>query len=114
MSQALRVLSKPYEIFDLADGQSMTLKVTTYERGSMEIAPKYLPPGTTKVIEALRIQLAPGVKAYPPQYYDVTSGTLIAQLLPYFMERGFTNYAYKVTKYGVAPKARFTVDRLPL
>ena len=105
---------KPYEILELKDGQSVSLRVVSYERGSMEIHPKYEGAPESKVIEALRVHLAPGVKPYPPMYYDITSGTLIAQLLPYLLDRGAQAYEYKVTKYGVAPRARFTLERIPL
>jgi len=30
------------------------------------------------------------------------------------MERGYDLYEYVITKYGVAPRARFTLERVPL
>jgi len=69
---------------------------------------------TEKEIEVLRVHLAPGVKAYPPMYYDITSKTLQAQLMPMFYERGYENFTYVITKFGVAPMARFTLERVPL
>lgn len=114
MAEGLRPLPGPYEILDLPDGESVRLQIVSYERGSMVIHPTYPGAPAEKEIPALRVHLAPGVKPYPPQYYDVTSKTLTAQLLPLLMARGFENYVYVVTKHGVAPRARFTLERVPL
>jgi len=111
---ALRELMKPYEILDLADRGSVSLKIVSYERGTMLIHPTYSGAPTEKEIVALRLHLAPGVKPYPPMYYDITSTTLQAQLLPLLYEREFERYEYVITKYGVAPRARFTVERIPV
>jgi len=35
-------------------------------------------------------------------------------MLPLLLEPGFDRYEYVVTKYGVAPRARFTLERVPL
>jgi len=80
----------------------------------MLIHPRYPGAPEEKEIESLRLHLAPGVKALPPNYYDLTSKTLQSQMLPMLLERGFERYEYVITKYGVAPKARFTVERRPL
>jgi len=114
VAEVLRPLMEPYEILDLPDRGSITLRVVSWERGSMKIHPKYPGAPVEKEIPVLRVHLAAGVKPTPPQYFDVTSKTLSAQLLPYFLERGFTEYRYVITKYGVAPKARFTLERIPL
>lgn len=111
---ALRLLPGPYEILELADGQSVRLRVVSYERGSMVIHPLMEGAPLEKTIEVLRVHLAPGIKALPPMYYDITSKTLIAQFMPLLLERGYENYWYTVTKYGVAPRARFTLERSPV
>jgi len=109
----LRSLVGPYELLDLPDRGSVKLRIQTYERGTMMISPKYAGAPETKEIEVLRVHLAPGVKVLPPPYYDITSKTLTAQLLPLLMERDYERYTYVITKYGVAPKARFTLERIP-
>ena len=114
MSENLRRLVGPYEIFELADRESVTLRVTSWERGSIVIHPRYEGAPAEKEIEAMRVHLAPGVKPTPPMYWDVTAKTLIAQLMPILLERGQERYEFIVTKFGVAPKARFTVERRPL
>jgi len=110
----LRLLMGPYEILDLADRGSVRLRVVSWERGTMIIHPKAVGAPAEKEVEVLRVHLAEGVKLYPPSYYDITSKTLTAQMLPLLLERGFERYEYVITKYGVAPRARFTVERVPL
>jgi len=110
---AYRVLLGPYEILDLPDGGSVDIHPVSFEMGTMTISPRYPGAPASKEIIALRIHVREGTKSYPPMYYDVTSQTLIAQLMPGLEEQGFENYVYRVTKYGVAPKARFTLARIP-
>lgn len=114
MAVELRRLPGPYELLDLADGASVRLRAVSWERGSILIHPRYEGAPEEKEIEVLRVHLATGVKPYPPMYYDVTSKTLMAQMLPMLMERDFERYEYIITKYGVAPRARFTLERVPL
>jgi len=110
----LRPLVGPFEILDLADRGSVRLRVVSWERGTMTIKPRYPGAPAEKEIEVLRVHLAEGVKPYPPSYWDITSKTLEAQMLPLLLERDFPRYEYVITKYGVAPRARFTVERVPL
>lgn len=114
MAAVLRRLPGPYEILDLQDQGRMALRLVSWERGTMIIHPRNAGAGEEKEIDIIRLHLAAGVKAVPPNYYDVTSKTLQAQLLPMIMERGFERFEYTITKYGVAPRARFTVERRPL
>jgi len=111
---ARRALPGPYEILDLPDRGSARLRIVAWEQGSILIHPRYPGAPTEKEVDALRVHLAPGVKELPPMYYDVTSKTLIAQWLPYLLERDYDRYWFVITKYGVAPKARFTLERAPL
>ena len=114
MAEDLRRLPGPYEILDLEDGGVARLKIVSYERGTMIIHPKWVGAPSELEIPALRAHLAPGVKPYPPMYWDITSKTLTAQLLPLLAAAGFEDYEYVITKHGIAPKARFTLERTPL
>jgi len=99
---------------ELADRQTVTLRIIAWEQGSIVIHPRYGGAPSEKEIPALRVHLWAGYKAYPPMYYDITSKTLMAQLLPLLLERGFENFEYVITAYGVAPRKRFTLERRPL
>lgn len=114
MAEGLRPLPGPYELLDLPDRGEVSLKISSWERGSILIHPKYPGAPSEKLIEALRVHLMPGVKDFPPMYYDITSKTLNAQLLPLLSAADFKDYAYKIVKHGVAPRARFTLERTPL
>jgi len=114
MAEVSRRLMGPYELLDLPDRGSVRLRIVTWEQGIITIHPRYEGGPAEKDIPVLRVHLAAGVKALPPMYYDITSKTLQAQLLPLLLERGYERYEYVVTKYGVAPKARFTLERVPL
>jgi len=114
MAEFERRLPGPYELLDLPDRGSVRFRVVSWEQGSILIHPRYEGAPEEKEIPVLRVHLAEGVKPYPPMYFDITSKTLMAQMLPMLMERGFERYEYVVTKYGVAPRARFTLERVPI
>ena len=114
MAEELRRLVEPIEFLELPDGQSATLKIVSWERGSTVIVPKWRGAPPEKVIQVLRVHMAAGYKPYPPMYFDISSKTLIAQILPMLSEPGYENYEYIVTAHGVAPRKRFTLERRPV
>lgn len=107
-------LPEPYELLDLADGASESFVPVRYERGTMEIRPRWRGAPATKEIPVLRVHVRTEDKPFFPHYWDVTSKTAAAQLLPMLMDPRARDYMITVTKYGVAPRARFTVARGPL
>jgi hypothetical protein len=102
------------EWLELGDGQSTRLRVVSWERGRAEIMRRRIEPVGRAEIPVLRIHLWGGYGAYPPMYYDLASRILQAQLLPMLLERGFENWVYVKTRHGEAPKARYTVEKVPL
>jgi hypothetical protein len=108
MNGELKELAGPYEIFDLQDGQSQLLKITEYELGTMKIKTAEVPEG--KQIRVLRVHVPVGVKTTGAPYWDITSQTLIAQIMPWVENNAYINTVFKVTKHGVAPRARFTLE----
>jgi len=80
----------------------------------MVIHPRYPGAPSEKEVEVLRVHVTEAAKVAPPYYFDITSKTLMAQMIPLLMERDYDRYEYLVTKYGVAPKARFTLERIPI
>ena len=101
-------LKGPYEILELGDGETLTTRITAWEEGEVEIHPAYKPEG--KLVAALRMHVPKEDKEFFPYYWDVTSTTLVAQLKPWLEEPGFERRTYKITKHGVAPRARFTLE----
>lgn len=112
MAEELRRLPGPMEFLELRDGETARLKVVSWERGKTLIHTTRWGREVELDIPVLRVHLAAGVKPYPPMYYDITSKTLTAQLVPMLMESGFERYTYVITKHGVRPRARFTLERV--
>lgn len=65
-------------------------------------------------VEVLRVHVERESKPAGLAYWDVTQKTLIAQLLPLLAMPRFDAFEYAITKHGVAPKSRFTVEKAPL
>ena len=101
-------LEGPFEILELQDEETLTTRIMRWQLGEVEIHPSYKPEG--KWIKALRIHVPESDKEYFPWYWDVTSQTLLAQLVPYLERPGFEGRLYTITKHGVAPRARFTLE----
>jgi len=107
-------LQDPREILDLPDRGSIRLRVKGWVHGRMMIKPKRLGGDEEVEVQALRLQLWEGYKATPPFYYDVTAKTLIYQLMPILQRPDYSMFELGITKYGVAPRARFTVEVTPI
>jgi len=112
LSEKAGVLSGPYEILELRDGQDVTLKVLAYEMGRMRIRPRYPGAPESKEITALRLRVSPARKVLGPPFWDVTSQTLIAQLKPHLDDLVRTGRDVRITAHGEAPRKRFTLELL--
>jgi len=108
MSGEEKQLPGPYEIFELTDREVKQLRITDYETGLVTIYPQDKPTG--KVVTALRVHVPKETKDFFPFYWDITGKTLVAQLLPCLEQPGYKDKVFTITKYGIAPKARFTVE----
>ena len=101
-------LQGPYEILELEDRGTLETRILNWSVGEVEIHPGYQPEG--KWITALRVWVPREHKEFFPWYWDITSQTLLAQLLPYLEQPGFDTKMFRITKHGVAPRARFTLE----
>ena len=95
------------EILELTDGETKVLHITRWTLGRMTIHPANAPLG--KMIRVLRVWVPPVEKAIGPDYWDITSQTLIYQLMPFLEREPYRRRTYTITKHGVAPRARFTL-----
>jgi hypothetical protein len=107
---ALAELPGPYEILELRDKESITLKIRDWRLGIMRIKPRYEGAPPEKVIKVLRLYVPREIKPAGTDYYDITSQTLIYQLLPFLQTPDFRTKTFKITAIGVAPRKRFTVE----
>jgi hypothetical protein len=111
MAEDMKDLAGPYEILELEDRGAIALRIRQWELGRVTIYPAHKPTG--KVINALRVHVPEGSKPFFPWYWDITGTTLVAQLLPHLQQPGYSEKVFVITKYGVAPKARFTLEVKP-
>jgi len=101
-------LEPPYEIFELKDGETRDLEIIDYKVGEMTIHPKDGRP--PKDIRGLRVHVPKVGKEFFPYYWDITSTTLTAQLLPLLEQGLHKTRRFRITKRGVPPMARFTLE----
>jgi hypothetical protein len=104
-------IQSPYEILELGDGGKIVTPILKWEIGVMTINRRS--DKVIKEVQVLRIFIPHEVKPIFPDYYDLTSTTLIAQLLPQLQQPTFVNNVFTITKIGVAPRARFTLEVAP-
>ncbi|MBA7545822.1 hypothetical protein ES705_38200 [subsurface metagenome] len=104
----MEALPGPYELLELEDGGALETRIIKWQTGEVEIHPAYKPEG--KMIMALRIEVPEEHKDYFPYYWDITSQTLLAQLLPHLEQPGFERKTFRITKHGMAPRARFSLE----
>jgi len=112
MYEWIERLEGPFEILELEDQQTKEIQPTGFRIGTVVIYPQHKPTG--KEIKAVRLFVAEGAKDFSPYYWDVTSQTLNAQMIPYLESREPGTYVLVITKHGIAPKARFTLQVRPV
>ena len=111
--EGLELLEDPFEILDMPNNGILQTKILDFKMGMTKIAPRGTKPGEFKVLETLRIHVPHIWKPVGVSYWDITSKTLTAQILPYLQKPESKKKVYKITKYGIAPKARFSLDTIP-
>jgi hypothetical protein len=99
------------EILELAPGESRSFTVLSAEEGRTIINPRDGRP--PKEIPVLRLHVGISDKPTFPQYYDVTSLTLQAQMKPLVLAPGYVPRRFTVQKVGSGPQARFTLTSSP-
>jgi len=130
MSAEFPLLPEPIELLDLEHGNSIKLRIDKYDRGSIVIHPKEVsnrhlrlymdqrgltePPsaGTPISIEipALRVYGERLDKASPLHYWDITSKTLQADLLPRLYQNLGPGLVVTFTANGYKPTKRYSVE----
>ncbi len=100
-------LESPFEILEMESGEEVSLRVTRYEQAPVMIKPVRAPDGI--MVDVLRLHLALGTKQIGAPYYDVTSKTLRAQLLPYLQIGDYLTRVFTIKKFGSEPAARFSL-----
>jgi hypothetical protein len=130
MSAELPTLAEPYELLDLEHANSIQLRIDRFERGSMVIHPKNPTPRHVRIHmdqRGLAEPPAPGtplsveipvVRVWgerldavsPLRYWDITSKTLQADLLPRLTVRQGNTLTVRLTANGHKPTKRYSVE----
>lgn len=101
-------IETPMELLDLQDGGKVEFHILKVERWAGVIKPPTHPDG--KEVDVLRVYVRPGEKSHGLPYYDLTAKTLRAQLEPLVDSIIASQRLVRITKRGVAPSARFSVE----
>jgi hypothetical protein len=102
------MLQGPSEIFEIEDGVTVDLSISSWVIDQAVIRPAHAPQG--KVIEVLRVFVPTSAKAHFPYYWDITATTLIAQLRPWLEKPGFETKKFRVTAHGAGVQKRFALE----
>ena len=105
-------VTPPFELLDLADGQSLTVTVRSVESGELA----FTPPGSLSPtrIPVLRLHVDYATKPAGMPYVDVTSRTLQAQLAPSLNIPGFLPRRFTLTARGSGLQKRYEVASAPV
>lgn len=104
----MAVIPKPYELMDLQDRETVSFRVLRWEPGEIPIKTQDEPDG--KLVQSLRVHVPPEDKPVGLPYWDITSQTLQVQLLAMLRDPVQVKRRFTVTKHGVRPRARFTLE----
>jgi len=105
-------LKEPFEIFDIGDGETVEITVIDVVRGDeVEMTRE---DGTKFRIAPLRLYLEKPIWEGRFAYIDITSKRLRPTLEPLLGGIPPGKKRLRITKRGVAPRAVFSVETLPL
>jgi hypothetical protein len=107
----LLALPGPYELWELADGETRTLRIEDYAVGKAKINPRDGRPPHD--IPVLRVFVPVADKPTLPQYWDITSQHLMAALLGALEAGGKPWPTFRVTWHGRGPRGRPSLETLP-
>jgi len=102
-------MEEALNILELGDREGIIITPIKYEIFEYTIHPKYM-QGQPKKIKILRIWVPKQEQLFGPGYWDITSQTLIATLLPILKEKKLGTFKVKIVALGVAPAKRFSVS----
>jgi hypothetical protein len=131
MIAGVPVLAEPLEFLDLEHANSVTLALTSFQQGQAAIHPKAVTPRATRIymdqnglteppapgtpitnwVPVLRVFGARIDKPSPLSYWDISSKTLQANLLPRLIANQGGTLTVTLTANGVKPTKRYSVEQ---
>jgi hypothetical protein len=132
MSDGQLELPGPMELLDLEHQNSITLSITSYQQGTTKIHPKSPTPRDVRIFmeqQGLTAPPAPGTpifktipvlrvfgsridKPSPNRYWDISSLTLQADVLPRLTGREGFPVTLTMTAEGYRPTKRYSVEQV--
>lgn len=94
-------------VLQLRDGEPLTLLVSEWQIGELDIRPR-TGPGVLRV-RALRLHLGPPWQQLGFTYVDATGGRLIEAIAPWLPNAGEPPRLLSITAFGKEPARSFTV-----
>ena len=113
-NRAIKRLEGPFDMLTLNDCESVILKPTEWEFGTAETSAPWRAPEAKRVIEVVRVHLAPEDKPLFPHYYDIPQRTLIPQVMAILTAGVPEGHAIKIHAVGRAPDKKFAVSLVPV
>lgn len=107
----LERMPEPFELLELADGQTIDLRVETWALGKATIHPRDGRP--PKEIPVLRVHVPAGDKPTLPTYWDLTSKHLVAALVGYLEAGADARRIFRITWHGSGARGRPSLEILP-
>lgn len=104
----MATLPGPYELMDLQDKERVSFRVVRFEEGEITIKTDQEPGG--KVVQACRVHVPREDKPAGLPYYDITSKTLCADILPFLKDPVQMRRRFTVTAHGVRPRKRYALE----
>lgn len=131
MSDGVRELPEPIELLDLEHGNAISLAIDRFEMGQTlihptQVTPRHVrlhmqqnnlsapPPAGTPIsvmIPVLRVFGVRTDKPSPLHYWDISSKTLQADLLPRLIANQGGTLAVTLTANGYKPTKRYSVEQ---
>jgi hypothetical protein len=131
VSDGVTELAPPMELLDLEHGNSITLSLDRYEQGVTTIHPKTITPRDVRIHmqqNGLTEVPAPGTPIYkqipvlrvfgrrvdkpsPNRYWDISSLTLQADLMPRLVANAGYGLTVTITAQGHKPTKRYSVEQ---
>ena len=113
----MAVISPPYDMLALENGQELSFHVVRYESGTLIIHPVYPGAPDEKEVRGLRIYVRTEDKPYLPSYWDITPQHLVVGLEPLLRDvqgtdRTVTLKAF-LTRPGDPASKRFSIKISP-
>jgi hypothetical protein len=131
MVDGVAELAAPMELLDLEHGNSITLRIDRYEQGVTTIHPKTITPRDVRIhmqqnglseppvagtpiykqIPVLRVFGTRLDKPSPTRYWDISSLTLQADLMPRLVANEGYGLTVTITAQGQKPTKRYSVEQ---